>query len=168
MTRNFAFLAFVLLTFSLWTPWWTIEHAYADGEVYDDVGVGFWNDRQEVDESMVWVTIAATAVALLLLVVRLAATSWKLEPKTWRRDLGIATAGLLVALVATTWWPSSGEPFWGGRTFTLENGETFNQITGPAFGWWAALLAALCLVVALVLSLRRPQEPRDEPLVPES
>jgi hypothetical protein len=141
--------AFFLLATSLLLPWWTATNPLSEGTIASET---LWSRGPEVVAAWTWVTLALAAPAVVLLFVRVAAASWRHEPRSWRRDLAVCL-GLCAGALASAWrWPRD-LPFWGTLDFTLE-GMRFVLVGRPGLGWWLAAIAAALVAVELLLSRR--------------
>lgn len=153
-SRRLAIAAFLLAVTSLLLAWWRVSWSTAGTTLRDDVRL-FRPEDPLTTTWGPWLTGALVLVAGGLLFVRLAARSDRHEPRSWRRDLGIAAALLAAALASCLLWPADVPAFWGGRTYTADNVTTeVTEVAMPGLGWWVALVATGCL--ALSWWLARP------------
>lgn len=143
--------ALLFVVTSLWLPWWriTLTVEGAEGGLVTDTHL--WNGS--APEANGWATIVTgilVVAALLVLFVRLAARSFRMEPPAWRRDLTAVVFILVLALASTLLWPAEFPSFWGGRTTVYEDGSfpPTTETAMPALGWWMAVLAGACAAVA--------------------
>lgn len=163
-SRRLALVAFLLAVTSLLLPWWRVAWDAGAGAIRDDVHA-FRPEPPLTTTWGPWLTGALVAVAVLLLFVRTAARSDVHEPPAWRRDLRVAAALLLLALLSGMLWPAAVPSFWGGRTYAdnVTDGTRVTETTMPGLGWWVAVLALACVAGALLAA--RPT-PVDPPLPP--
>lgn len=156
-SRAWALAAFFLLVTSLLLDWWVIRNAIQGGPTIR-LGVGPFETADTLVRGWTWVTGAMVAVVAVWLFVRVAGKSIAYEPDRWARDVKLQAGGVAVAL-ASLWAWSKDLPTWGGRTYQVnDTAQTTVEVsTLPGLGWWCALLALLCLVVAW----RRTRAPQD-------
>ncbi|HEX2066429.1 MAG TPA: hypothetical protein VHI93_06405 [Candidatus Thermoplasmatota archaeon] len=146
--------AFLLLATSLLLPWWVVSNRVAGSKTPLAAVFPLGSSQGIVHPWAQWLTAALVAVAILLLFLRVASRAWAHEPAVWRRDLAIAAAAILLALASGMLWPDGdaqgGMPFWGGRTFLLDNatGEELAIVANPGLGWWLAAVAAALVALA--------------------
>jgi hypothetical protein len=148
--KGLAVAAFLLTLTALWLPWWRVSWDDGATMVRDDVAA-FRPEPPLTTAWGPWLTGIVAVAAALLLFVRLAAGSRTHEPASWRRDLAVASALLVAALLSCLLWPSAAMPsFWGGRTYVDANatGPSTTETAMPGLGWWLALLAAILLGIA--------------------
>jgi hypothetical protein len=141
--------AFLLLATGLLLPWWVVSNRTAAAATPLAAVAPFdWGQAIARHLSQL-ATIVAVALALLLLFVRVASRAWAHEPRVWRRDVGIAALLTFAALLSGLAWPAD-FPFWGGRTYLLDNAtdERLTIVANPGLGWWLAALAFLALAWA--------------------
>jgi hypothetical protein len=151
-------LVFVLWLVALPSPWWAGTN-HTEGAAPFTVAYHLWDHPDPsvdgVRGDLVRVTALLALVPLPLLFVRLAGNSIRHEPRSWRRDVGIAGTAMLGALVSVTLW-SVELPFLGQTTFPTVDGIPAQRIDSyPAFGWWLGLLCVGLLSWAWRLA--RPQ-----------
>lgn len=151
-------LVFVLWLVALPSPWWAGTN-HTEGGAPFTVAVHLWDQPDpDVDGArgdVVRITGLLALVPLPLLFIRLAGNSIRHEPRSWRRDVGIAGIAMFAALASVAFWPV-GLPFLGQTLFPAVEGIPSQRIdTYPAFGWWLGLL---CLaLLAWAWRLARPQ-----------
>lgn len=141
--------AFLLLATSLLLPWWVVSNR-TDGlgtplaAIYPLGG-----DHGVVHHWAQVATAVLVGAAIALLFVRVASRAWAHEPPAWRRDLAISASLVAAALASGTLWPLE-FPFWGGRTYLLDNatGAELAVAANPGLGWWLAAAAGLALAAA--------------------
>lgn len=150
----------VLQITALFLAWWVVTNRTDSSS--PSVGIGLFGGGADWANSQVLLLTAVLAIAPIpLIFVRVAAASWRHEPTSWRRDLWIAGALQFLALGSALAWPIEG-PFWGGRTYILNNatGETLTITANPGLGWWVAAVALLCTAWGIWLS--RPAAATDK------
>lgn len=150
-----AIAAFLLAITALLMPWWGVS--YDDGTTVDRTSVHAFHAIPGLTTA--WGPLLSgilAAIAVLVLLVRLAAHSQKHEPDRWRRDLWVATGLLATAALVCFLWPSGVPSFWGGRTYSLENSTSpaVVETAMPMIGWWLCLLAGA--LTALAARMSRP------------
>jgi len=152
-------LAFFLLVTSVFLAWWVVTGRTADSNgslasVYPllpDENVHHWAQV---------LTVVLLGVLVAWLFVRLASRARVHEPGAWHRDLGAHVSLGVATLASGMLWPVE-LPFWGGRTYLLDNatGEQVTVVANPGLGWWVAVVAILLLGWAWWLS-----RPRADPV----
>lgn len=146
--------AFLLLATSLLLPWWVVSNRVAGSKTPLAAVFPFGSSQGIVHPWAQWVTAGLVGVALVLLFLRVASRAWAHEPATWRRDLALAAFAILLALASGMLWPDrdaqGGLPFWGGRTFLLDNatGEELVIVANPGLGWWLAAVSGGLVAMA--------------------
>ena len=155
VSRRLAIAAFLLAVTSILLAWWRVTWTSGGSVIREDVRL-FRPEEPLTTSWGPWLTGALVVAALLILFVRIAARSEKYEPKVWRRDLGIATVLLVVALLSCMLWPAEVPAFWGGRTYegNITDGEPVTETAIPGLGWW--LTTGSVLVLALARFFARP------------
>jgi hypothetical protein len=149
--------AFLLLATSLLLPWWVVSNR-APGSATVLAAVYPLGSGQGIVHPWAQVSTGAVVGApIVLLFVRVASRAWAHEPAAWRRDIAIAALLVLAALASGMLWPTE-IPFWGVRTYVLDNGTgaQLDIIGNPGLGWWLAAVA--CSVLAAAWWASRPQE----------
>jgi hypothetical protein len=134
--------AFLLLATALLLPWWVVSNRTPGSTTVLAAVLPFGSDQGIAHRWAQLATAAAVGVALVLLFVRVASRAWVHEPNAWRRDLAIAAFLVLLALASGMLWPLE-VPFWGGRTYLLDNatGTELTIVANPGLGWWLAAAA---------------------------
>lgn len=150
--------AFLLLATALLLPWWVVSNQVGGLSTGLAAVYPFGASQAFVHPEAKLVTGLLVAAALALLFLRVASRAWAHEARVWRRDLAVSMLLVLLALASGMFWPlaEAQVPFWGGRTYLLDNG-TGAQLTvaaNPGLGWWLALLAGLLLAGAWWASRR--------------
>jgi hypothetical protein len=145
--------AFFLLATSLFLAWWVVSNrsGAADTPLAAVYPLG---DAQDIVHPWAqWLTVTLLVLPTLWLFVRVASRARVHEPAPWHRDLGLQAVLVLLALASGLLWPTE-LPFWGGRTYLLDNatGEQLTVVANPGLGWWVAAVACLLLGLAWLLS----------------
>lgn len=158
-SRQFAITGFLALITSALLPWWGLTWDNGQTPIRDTVSL-FRPEPPLTTTWGPWLTGILIAVAVLVLFVRIAARSEKHEPLSWHRDLRIALGTVALAIMSALLWPSGVASFWGGRTYTFENGTgpSITETAAPLLGWWVAIVGLLALLVAVRLA--RPTTPK--------
>jgi hypothetical protein len=138
--------AFLLLATALLLPWWVVSNRTAETRTVLESVYPLGGDNGIVHHWAQVTTAVLLGVAIVLLFVRVASRGWAHEPRAWRRDLALAALFVLLALASGMLWPNE-LPFWGGRTFLLDNttGEELAIVANPGLGWWLAAAGGLVL-----------------------
>ncbi|MGB1585512.1 MAG: hypothetical protein ACPHID_00510 [Thermoplasmatota archaeon] len=149
--RGWVGAGFIFIVTSIWLDWWQVRYGDDAGNVYDKTGVGpFRFDDIVAHDWGPWLAGFLVAGAAAILFVRLAGRSWLYEPPAWQRDLLIAAALVVVALISTGWWHTSDplwDGFWGTTRFTPNGTALVGEVaTRPGLGWWTAWLGVFCLL----------------------
>jgi hypothetical protein len=154
-SARWAIATFLVGTTLLAIPfsWWRVTYTVENLEGADVADTRLWSGAEPMAHP--WATILTgclLAAAMLLLFVRLAARSFRLEPAAWRRDVAVATLLLVATLASTLLWPADVPTFWGGRTYTIDDpgwtGGAVTEVAMPVWGWWFAVVATACAAVA--------------------
>jgi hypothetical protein len=142
--RALALAAFLLTVTALLLPWWRVTLDDGAFTTLFDFRP-FLPQPPATTEWASWLTGILAAVAAFLLFLRLAANSHIHEPRSWRRDLAVATGLLAAAVASCLLWPDIVPAFWGGRTYMDANttGPPTRETAMPGLGWWLALVATL-------------------------
>lgn len=145
-------LGFVATAISLALPWWVYTYGTPGTSYIGSFVHPFSPVNDLVDERSLYACSGVVVFVLVWLVLRFAATSWKHEWQSWRRDLAIMGFLLGGAAGGAVFWPK-GVPFWGQRT--LEGGS---YVAGwPWTGWYLIASAAVLLLLAAILA-RAPDD----------
>jgi hypothetical protein len=154
--------AFFLLATSLFLAWWVVTNRYEGSTTPLETVSPFGSDHQIAHAWAKWLTVLLVGGAALWLFVRVASAAWRHEPRTWNRDAGLLAILVLLALASGMLWPIE-IPFWGGRTYQLQNvtGAGLTIVASPGLGWWVAAVAGGLLGAAWWLS--RPHGTTEQP-----
>lgn len=139
-------VAFLLLATALLLPWWVVSNRTAGSDTPLAAVYPLGADQGIAHRWAQLATAAVVGIAIVLLFVRVASRGWAHEPAAWRRDVAIAALLVLFALASGMLWPDE-IPFWGGRTYLLDNGTgaELTIVANPGLGWWLAALAGIVL-----------------------